>query len=161
MNKIEKENLKGMVLMDQEKCQKYLNEACVDTTGKISWPEYWKKRRHTLSKNLLKMLQDTANREPELTDDYGSYKAGTFLHRAYIVTVTRELGLWQLHIVSDKAPITLPIIEEVRYRYIPNHCVMCQFYPSREESGKTMGVVLVEMPGSTESDDDGEKEAEE
>ena len=53
-------------------------------------------------------------------------------------------------------PITLPIIQEVRDRYIPDYCMMVQFYPSRAERGTLMGIQLCEMPGSIQEDKTGD-----
>lgn len=156
MNKIEKENAKEIALMEQEKS---LAEAGVDIKGKIYFPEYWSKRRDKLSKKLIKELQETANRKPEVTDEYGEYKQGTFLHRAFVVTVTRELDCWQCHIFSDRMPVTLPIIRELRDKFIPDYCVMVQFFQSRAERDAIKGVVLCEIPGSTVRDDDSGVEA--
>ena len=157
MKKTENENLKEMALMEQEKV---LNEAGIEIKGKVIYPQYWAKRKHRLNKELVKLLQESANREPEVKDGYGEYKPGTFLHRAFVVTVGYENGLWSIHIIGD-APITGAIIKEVRYKYVPDYCLMLQFYPSREESKATKGIILYEMPGSTQKDGEPEKEAEE
>lgn len=156
MNRTQKKARKENALLDQEKA---LAERGVVLNGKIEFPEYWAKRRHTLSKKLIKELQETANRKPEVTDEYGEYKQGTFLHRAFVVTVTRELDCWQCHIFSDRMPVTLPIIREVRDKFIPDYCVMVQFFQSRAERDTIKGVVLCEVPGSTVRDDDSGVEA--
>jgi hypothetical protein len=101
----------------------------------------------------MEVLQNTANQEPEVEDAYGKYKQGTFLFKCFIVTVTRENGLWMLHIFSQAMPITLPIIQEVRDKYIPDYCMMVQFYPSRQERNTLQGIQLCEMPGSIQEDD--------
>ena len=136
--------------------KKALDKAGVELKGNIVFPEYWAKRKHLLNAGLLKDLQETADREPVVTDAYGSYKPGTFLFKACIVTVTVEDGLWMIHIFSQAMPITLPIIQEARDRYIPDYCMMVQFYPSRAERGTLMGIQLCEMPGSIQEDKTGD-----
>ena len=133
---------------------KQLEEKGVVLNGKIEFPEFWAKRKHLINAGLMEVLQNTANQEPEVEDAYGKYKQGTFLFKACIVTVTRENGLWMLHIFSQAMPITLPIIQEVRDKYIPDYCMMVQFYPSRQERNTLQGIQLCEMPGSIQADDD-------
>ena len=133
---------------------KQLAEKGVVLNGKIEFPEFWAKRKHMINAGLMELLQKTADAEPEVEDAYGKYKQGTFLFKACIVTVTRENGLWMLHIFSHAMPITLPIIQEARDKYIPDYCMMVQFYPSREERNTLQGIQLCEMPGSIQADDD-------
>lgn len=133
---------------------KQLAEKGVVLNGKIEFPEFWAKRKHLINAGLMEVLQKTANAEPEVEDAYGKYKQGTFLFKDCIVTVTRENGLWMLHIFSQAMPITLPIIREARDKYIPDYCMMVQFYPSREERNTLQGIQLCEMPGSIQADDD-------
>lgn len=132
---------------------KQLAEKGVVLNGKIEFPEFWAKRKHLINAGLMEVLQNTANQEPEVEDAYGKYKQGTFLFKCFIVTVTRENGLWMLHIFSQAMPITLPIIQEVRDKYIPDYCMMVQFYPSRQERNTLKGIQLCEMPGSIQEDD--------
>lgn len=136
--------------------KKALEKAGVKLKDNLVFPEYWAKRKYLLNAGLLKELQETADREPVVTDEFGSYKPGTFLFKACIVTVTVEDGLWMIHIFSQAMPITLPIIQEVRDRYIPDYCMMVQFYPSRAERGTLMGIQLCEMPGSIQEDKTGD-----
>ena len=149
MGKAKKAQMKEMALMEQDKA---LAEAGVTQTNKVVYPPYFAKRKHLLNAGLIKLLQETADREPEVVDVFGEYKQGTFLHRYCIVTVTRENELWMVHIYSGDNPITLPIIQEVRDKYIPNYCMMVQFYPSREERNTLKGIQLCEMPGSIQED---------
>lgn len=132
---------------------KQLAEKGVVLNGKIEFPPFWEKRKHLINASLMEVLQNSANQEPEVEDAYGKYKQGTFLFKACIVTVTRENGLWMLHIFSQAMPITLPIIQEVRDKYIPDYCMMVQFYPSRQERNTLQGIQLCEMPGSIQEDD--------
>lgn len=149
MGKAEKAQMKEIALMEQDKA---LAKAGVTQTNKVVYPPYFAKRKHLLNAGLIKLLQETADREPEVVDVFGEYKQGTFLHRYCIVTVTRENELWMVHIYSGDNPITLPIIQEVRDKYIPDYCMMVQFYPSREERNTLKGIQLCEMPGSIQED---------
>lgn len=149
MRKAKKAQMKEIALMEQGKA---LAEAGVTQTNKVVYPPYFAKRKHLLNAGLIKLLQETADREPEVVDVFGEYKQGTFLHRYCIVTVTRENELWMVHIYSGDNPITLPIIQEVRDKYIPDYCMMVQFYPSREERNTLKGIQLCEMPGSIQED---------
>lgn len=134
--------------------QKRMAEAGVDET-KIRFPEYWRKHKARITPDLMRELQETAEREPLVVDEYGVYKTGTFLHRAFIVTVIRENDLWNVHIYG-KETVTQSVIQEVRDRYVPDYCLMLQFYPSREERQAIKGVILYEMPGSVEIDKSGD-----
>lgn len=149
MGKAKKAQMKEIALMEQDKA---LAEAGVTQTNKVVYPPYFAKRKHLLNAGLIKLLQETADREPEVVDVFGEYKQGTFLHRYCIVTVTRENELWMVHIYSGDNPITLPVIQEVRDKYIPDYCMMVQFYPSREERNTLKGIQLCEMPGSIQED---------
>ena len=149
MGKAKKAQMKEISLMEQDKA---LAEAGVTQTNKVVYPPYFAKRKHLFNAGLIKLLQETADREPEVVDVFGEYKQGTFLHRYCIVTVTRENELWMVHIYSGDNPITLPIIQEVRDKYIPDYCMMVQFYPSREERNTLKGIQLCEMPGSIQED---------
>lgn len=112
---------------------------------KIVYPDFWAKRKNIIRPDLKKELEDTANREPEVTDKYGEYKVGTFLHGCAIVTVGREDNLWCLHIYSER-PIGLPLIREIRYKYLPDDALIAQVFGSREEDSKLDGIILCEVP---------------
>ncbi|UVV53747.1 hypothetical protein NXY15_03745 [Bacteroides thetaiotaomicron] len=85
-------------------------------------------------------------------DDYGVYKVGSFLYRNAFVTISKEDGLWTLHVISE-APIGLPLIKEVRYKYLPNNLMMAQIFGDRAEANEIKGVILYQIPN-------GEMEAE-
>lgn len=155
MGKAKKVQMKEDALMRQEKA---LAEAGVERKKNLVYPPYFAKRKHLLNAGLIKLLQETADKDPDVVDVYGEYKEGTFLHRFCIVTVTRENELWMVHIYSGDNPITLPIIQEVRDKYIPDYCMMVQFYPSREERNTLKGIQLCEMPGSIQEDVPEEKQ---
>ena len=78
-------------------------------------------------------------------DDYGVYKVGSFLYRNAFVTISKEDGLWTLHVISE-APIGLPLIKEVRYKYLPNNLMMAQIFGDRAEANELKGVILYQIP---------------
>lgn len=126
-------------------------EKTTTKTKKVVYPEYWAKRKNRLNPKLVKELEESAAREPEVTDDYGEYKPGTFLFKNTVVTVRRESGMWSCHIFSEH-PIGLPLIKEVRYKFLPDNCCMAQLFGTREESNELKGVVLYELPNATHED---------
>jgi hypothetical protein len=120
-------------------------EKTTTKTKKVVYPEYWAKRKNRLNPLLVKELEESAAREPEVTDDYGKYKPGTFLFKNTVVTVKRstESG-WSLHIFSEH-PIGLHLIKEVRYTFLPDKVLMAQLFGTREDR-HMKGVVLYEIP---------------
>ena len=70
---------------------------------------------------------------------------GTFLHKAAIVSVQKENGMWSLHVVSEEF-ISSRLIEEIRYKYLPDDLLMAQLFGTREEAKVHKGVVLYEIP---------------
>ena len=125
----------------------------VKGSGTIHYPEYWMKRRNRLKGDFVKDLQKTADTLPEVEDAYGKYKRGVFLHRSYVVSVTRDAnGLWGCHIYnSEDMPVSLQIVTEVRDRFIPDACVMAQLYHPRKD--RTMkGVVLYQIGEDTKKE---------
>lgn len=73
-------------------------------------------------------------------------------HYWNVVTISKEDGLWTLHVISE-APIGLPLIKEVRYKYLPNNLMMAQIFGDRAEANEIKGVILYQIPN-------GEMEAE-
>lgn len=130
-------------------------EKTTTTTKRVVYPEYWAKRKNRLNPKLVKELEESAAREPEVTDDYGEYKTGTFLYKNAVVTVKRDpVAGWSMHIFSEH-PIGLPLIKEVRYRFIPDMVLMAQLFGTRE--GRNMkGVILYELPQPEEQPDEEE-----
>ena len=120
----------------------------IKSVGKVVYPDYWKKRKHRLKPDFVKMLEDTAKAEPVATDKYGEYKPGTFLHKSYIVTVTKD-EVWGVHIFGEH-PVTPQVIKEVRYKYMPDSVIMAQLYGSRADESELKGVVLYEIPSQVE-----------
>lgn len=116
---------------------------------KAYFPPYWEKRKKRLKKEFIQKLQDSANSEVIATDEYGEYRLGTFLHKAAIVTVARDNGLWSLHIMSQEFVSSI-LVEEIRYKYLPDDLLMAQLYGTRSEATQLKGVVLYEIPKNTE-----------
>lgn len=142
-----KESVKEQnVKMSEEKKSYALTYANNTMRGSIEWSDFFKKRANRLKKDFIKELQDSANNRYVEADAYGVYREGTFLHSACVVTVERDKdnGLWVLQITSEQ-PITLPIIKQVRYKYLPNDMMVCLMLPPRENESKN-SVMLYEMP---------------
>ena len=116
---------------------------------KVVFSPYWEKRKRKLKKEFIQKLQDSANSEVIASDEYGEYRVGTFLHKAAIVTVQRENGLWSLHILSQEFVSSI-LVEEIRYKYLPDDLLMAQLYGTRSEAKQLKGVVLYEIPKNTE-----------
>lgn len=90
---------------------------------KVVYPPYWAKRKKNLKKEFIQRLQESANSDVIATDEYGEYRLGTFLHKAAIVTVARDNGLWSLHIMSQEFVSSI-LVEEIRYKYLPDDLLM-------------------------------------
>lgn len=116
-------------------------------TVKVCFPPYWERRRKRLKKEFIQKLQDSANSEVIASDEFGEYRAGTFLHKAAIVTVKREDGIWSLHVMSQEF-ISFLLVEEIRYKFLPDDLLMAQLYGSRDEK-QLNGVLLYEIPKPT------------
>ncbi len=113
--------------------------------SKVVYPEYWAKQKKHLSPGFIRMLEDTAQKEAEFSDEFGEYKTGMFLYKSAIVTVKRDNDLWSLHLMS-KHPIGLPLIQEIRYRFLPDNLLMAQLYAPRKEAKELSGIILYEIP---------------
>lgn len=126
---------------------KYIDMGKMTLDRKVVLSEYFKKRRGILSDELIEALNKAANSETLTTDEFGSYKPGTFVYKAAVVTVSydEENKLWAVLIQSEQ-PILLPIIKEIRYKFIPDACVMAQLFPKRSEVSKS--VALYEIPNN-------------
>ena len=120
------------------------------------YPPYFAKRKAKMNKELIKILEETATSEVVASDKYGEYRVGVFLHGCCVVTICYEDGVWSCQIYSDN-PITLPIIQQIRYKFLPDALVMAQLFTSREVNRLQKSVVLYEIPaemfGSGESED--------
>ena len=143
----EQDNLKDLSVVPEKRVGQ--------KTVRVCFPEYWAKRKNRLNPELLKKLEDTANSGCVVSDDFGSYKPGTFLYKSAVVTVTQEGDLWGLHIFSEN-PIGLPLIKEIRYKYLPDNLLMAQLFASRSDEKTLRGVVLYQIPNNQVSEEGGE-----
>lgn len=120
--------------------------------ARVIYPEYWAKRKKRLNAGFIKMLEETAKKEVECSDEYGEYKTGTFLYKSAIVSVRREDNrLWTLHIMSE-VPIGLPLIKEIRYKFLPDNLLMAQLFEPRKDAREMKGVILYEIPNNQEEE---------
>lgn len=136
----------------KEELQAKLAKANAENKGMVVYPEYFKKKKKRMRPDFIKKLEETAKADFTDVDDYGVYKVGSFLYRNAFVTISKEDGLWTLHVISE-APIGLPLIKEVRYKYLPNNLMMAQIFGDRAEANEIKGVILYQIPN-------GEMEAE-
>lgn len=138
--------------MSKEELQAKLAKANAENKGMVFYPEYFKKKKKRMRPDFIKKLEETAKADFTDVDDYGVYKVGSFLYKNAFVTISKEDGLWTLHVISE-APIGLPLIKEVRYKYLPNNLMMAQIFGDRAEANEIKGVILYQIPN-------GEMEAE-
>lgn len=110
--------------------------------------DYYYKRRNNLDPVLLRDLRETARREPVTADSYGTYKPGTFTFGSFVVDVEIENGLWKLEIYPGEKNGTIPenVVEQIRYKFIPDDVWMVKTYAPREEQRKLQGVLLMQLP---------------
>lgn len=110
----------------------------------VHYPEFWRKKRMRLS--FVRELEETAKKAAVLRDNFGEYKDGIFLHGCAIVRVTiGNAGLWRLEIHSEH-PIGLPMINDIRYKFIPNDVLMAMLFPTREEQEPSNNVTMYQIP---------------
>lgn len=112
--------------------------------NEIHLPQYWKKKK--LSHTFVDELKKTANSEPIITDEHGEYRAGKFLHSCAVVFVSYVNKLWSLEIHSEH-PIGLPMIQEIRYKYLPDELMMAYLLLPREQRINDKVAVLYQIPG--------------
>lgn len=111
----------------------------------VIFPEYWAKRRSKMNPKLVKEVEETAKAKAVEVDQFGEYKPGTFLHRDCIVTIKRENDLWCMHIYCEHS-IGFPMIEEIRYKYLPDYALMAYMLNDRETYNQLKGYLLYEIP---------------
>ena len=129
------------------------------TKSKVYFPPYFAKRKAKMNPALIKQLEEAAASDPVVTDEYGEYRLGVFLHGSCVVTVGCEDGAWSCQIYSEN-PITQPIIQQIRYKFLPDALVMAQLFTSREINRLQKSVVLYEIPAEMIGyEDPEEKEA--
>ena len=117
--------------------------------------DYFMRRRERIDPDLLKELKETARREATDADQYGSYKPGTFTFGSFVVFVAKEDGLWRIEIVSGEGGARIPenVVEQIRYKYVPDDAWMCKVYAPRDEQRKLTGVLLMQMPTEMKSEE--------
>ena len=129
------------------------------TKSRVYFPPYFAKRKAKMNKELIKKLEGAAASDPAASDEYGEYRLGVFLHGSCVVTVGCEDGVWSCQIYSEN-PITQPIIQQIRYKFLPDALVMAQLFTSREVGRLQKSVVLYEIPAEMIGyEDPEEKEA--
>ena len=129
------------------------------TNSRAYFPPYFAKRKAKMNKELIKKLEEAAASDPVASDEYGEYRLGVFLHGCCVVTVSCEDGAWSCQIYSEN-PITQLIIQQIRYKFLPDALVMVQLFTSREINRLQKSVVLYEIPAEMIGyEDPEEKEA--
>lgn len=136
--------------MSKEELQAKLVKANAENKGMVVYPEYFKKKKKRMRPDFIKKLEETAKADFTDVDDYGVYKVGSFLYKNAFVTISKEDGLWTLHVISE-APIGLPLIKEVIQ--VSAYLMMAQIFGDRAEANEIKGVILYQIPN-------GEMEAE-
>lgn len=130
----------------KEALKEKLAKANAENKGVVIFPDYFRKKKDKINPEFFKMLEATAKSDFTHVDLFGVYKTGTFLYKNCIVTVMHNDGLWSLHIIAENAPVGLPIIKEIRYKYIPDNAMMVKVLGSRERNKGVKGVILYEIP---------------
>lgn len=138
--------------MSKEELQAKLAKANAENKGMVVYPEYFKKKKKRMRPDFIKKLEELQKRILPMWMITECIKLVLFLYRNAFVTISKEDGLWTLHVISE-APIGLPLIKEVRYKYLPNNLMMAQIFGDRAEANEIKGVILYQIPN-------GEMEAE-
>ncbi|MDH6308005.1 hypothetical protein M2451_002524 [Dysgonomonas sp. PFB1-18] len=112
--------------------------------NQVYYPEFWKKRK--MNPEFVKDLEESANSKPIATDEHGEYRAGKFLHSCAIVIVAYANNLWSVEIHSQHQ-VNLPMIREIRYKYLPDNLMMAQLFLPRDQRITDKAVVLYQIPG--------------
>lgn len=116
-----------------------------ETRKGVFFPDYWRKKK--LNRAFVDELEKTANSEPFAQDEYGKYRLGKFLHGCSIIVVGVVDNLWTLEIHSENL-IGLPMIQEIRYKYLPDNLMMAMLFLPRKERNNPKTVVLYQIPGN-------------
>lgn len=135
--------------MSKEELQAKLVKANAENKGMVVYPEYFKKKKKRMRPDFIKKLQKRILPMWMITECIRLVLSSI---RMPFVTISKEDGLWTLHVISE-APIGLPLIKEVRYKYLPNNLMMAQIFGDRAEANEIKGVILYQIPN-------GEMEAE-
>ena len=145
--------------MDEQKKIKAPEEMTTEELAKAVKPNYVlseyfrKKRLKRINGEFLRQLCITYLRDPEETDEYGSYKVGTFTYEQFVVEVAQvgEDKLWRIHVTGENA-VPEHKIWQIRDRFIPDRCNMMRFYEGRENRLDCREVILMEFPNLTEDE---------
>lgn len=141
--------------LDNIRSDKGIFQENKDGNKGVYFPEYWRKKK--LNPSFVDELKKTANSETYAQDEHGEYRLGKFLHSCAIVVVGVVDNLWTLEIHSEN-PIGLPMIQEIRYKYLPDNLMMAMLFLPRKERTSAKTVVLYQIPGDLK--DAGIEEAE-
>lgn len=170
MDKVKVENLKEKKSKQPEGGAKALAAQRQDKKGETPRVEerpvklreilsdYWMRRRDRLDPDFLKELKETARREPVTADSYGSYKTGIFTYGSFVVMVSQDNGWWRLEILTAEPGAKIPenVVENIRYKFIPDDAWMCKAYAPREAQRQLEGVLLMEIPFNKEQESEEE-----
>lgn len=131
---------------DQETVEKVMDkiQPSEKQLKKLHIPAFWKKRK--INPNFIKELEESINSEPIATDGHGEYRVGKFLHSCAVVVVSHVNDLWSVEI-HNQHTIGLPMIQEVRYKFLPDNLMMAQLFLPREQRNSENVAVLYQIPG--------------
>lgn len=54
--------------------------------------------------------------------------------------------------MMSEVPIGLPLIKEIRYKFLPDNLLMAQLYAPRKDASEMKGVILYEIPNNQENE---------
>lgn len=113
-------------------------------TRGVHFPPFWKKKK--LNPSFVAELEKSAASQPISMDEHGEYRAGKFLHSCAVIVVSFVNNLWSLEIHSQYQ-VNLPMIQEVRYKYLPDNLMMAMLFLPREQRISDKVAVLCQIPG--------------
>ena len=138
------EELKTTVALHPSASDNKNGSPSTNPVRKVQYPEYWKKKR--LKGEIIKDLERSANSEPLMSDQHGEYRTGTFLHGCAIVLINIIDDLLCVEIHSEQL-IGLPMIRDIRYKFLPDNMVFAQIFPPRKGVQTNNIVTLYQIPG--------------
>lgn len=115
-------------------------------------PKCWKNR---MNPDLIEALKETAEKEPEFTDEYGDYKKGVFLYQDCMIIVDREQEVWGV-LISSIHPLGLQQLKDIRKKFVPDYCVMAHVLPGRNSftnNSDLHSYNLFEIPKNQENEE--------
>ena len=116
----------------------------------VEVPSFWKKKNFKPS--FWNELVKSAANASIAKDAYGEYRKGTFLYGCALVKVNvHDNGLWSVNIHSEH-PIGLPMIKEIRDKYIPDSFLMAMLFQDRAERFGDCDVILYQLPDFTKTE---------